>query len=97
MSLVLTKTQLANLKDGTTTVDVVAMQLLQQYDVLTIAKSLVEVLSNYQEEETQVTVSQEDYKRIMDRVDSMLRIRGIRQDGTAEYRGRKRKNNETVE
>ena len=93
MSLVLTKTQLANLKDGTTTVDEVAMQLLQQYDVLTIAKSLVEVLSTYQEEEIPITVSQDEYKRIMDRMGGLLKVRGIRQDGTAEYRGRKRKEN----
>lgn len=91
MSLVLTKTQLANLKDGTVTTEQVAMQLLKDFDVLTIATSLVEVLTAYQEEEMPITVSQEEYKRIMDRMGGLLKVRGIRQDGTAEYRGRKRK------
>lgn len=60
--------------------------LMSNYSINDIVASLAQALIN-QPEVTRITVTQEEYNTLI----SLFRVRGIREDGTLEYRGRKRK------
>ena len=59
--------------------------LLRQNNVMELAEKLADYVIAY-EEPRPITVSQEEYDRII----SLFKIRGLRQDGTVENRGKKR-------
>ena len=60
--------------------------LMNNYSINDIVASLAQALIN-QPEVTRITVTQEEYNTLI----SLFRVRGVREDGTLEYRGRKRK------
>ena len=60
--------------------------LMSNYSINDIVASLAQALIN-QPEVTRITVTQEEYNTLI----SLFRVRGVREDGTLEYRGRKRK------
>lgn len=59
--------------------------LLRNNNVITLAERLADYVITY-EEPRPIVVSQEEYDRIV----SLFKIRGLRQDGTIENRGKKR-------
>lgn len=59
--------------------------LLRQNNVMELAEKLADYVIAY-DEPRPITVSQEEYDRIV----SLFKIRGLRQDGTVENRGKKR-------
>ena len=59
--------------------------LLRQNNVMELAEKLADYVIAY-EEPKPIVVSQEEY----DRITSLFKIRGLRQDGSIENRGKKR-------
>lgn len=66
--------------------------LMNNYAITDIVESLAQALIN-QPSVTRIPLNPDEYEAVM----GLFRVRGVREDGTAEFRGRKRKNNETVE
>ena len=86
--LLLSKENQKALKDGTVDVTALATELMKTNSAWELAFSLAELMATTESyTPTRITVSQEDYNQIM----SLFRVRGVREDGTTESRGRKRK------
>lgn len=66
--------------------------IMANYSINDIVESLAQALIN-QPSVTRIPLNPDEYEAVM----GLFRVRGVREDGTAEFRGRKRKNNETVE
>ena len=72
-------------KDGN--LDKLTMELIKTNSVIDIAEALAERLIAERDMPKKIVVSKEE----MDLLTSIFRVRGVMEDGTAEYRGRKRK------
>lgn len=60
--------------------------LMNNYAITDIVESLAQALIN-QPSVTRIPLNPDEYEAVM----GLFRVRGVREDGTAEYRGRKRK------
>ena len=72
-------------KDGNVTK--LAMELIKTNSAIDIAEALAERMIAERDTPKKIVVSREE----MDLINSIFRVRGVTEDGTAEYRGRKRK------
>lgn len=84
--LLLSKENQKALKDGTVNITDLATELMKTNSAWELAVSLAELMATAESfTPTKITVSQEDYNQIM----SIFRVRGVKDDGSAETRGRK--------
>lgn len=77
---------LAQVRNGEATLDELANYLLDSYPVKQIALSLAELLVDTPDI-SPITVTEQE----MNKIKAMFKVRGLREDGTEERRGRKRK------
>lgn len=85
--LLLAKDFQKEVKDGTADVGSLANHLMRHYSVYELATSLAEMIIAAEENSpSKITVSQEEYNQLM----SLFRIRGIKDTGEKETRGRKK-------
>lgn len=86
--LLLAKDFQKEVKDGTADVGSLANHLMRHYSVYELATSLAEMIIAEQENApTKITISQAEYEQLM----SIFRIRGIKDTGEKETRGRRPK------
>lgn len=84
--MIVDKALISAVRTGQRTKRELVNDLLRNNNVMELAEALADYVINEEEPTRPITVSQEEYDRIV----NLFRIRGLRTDGTYENRGKKR-------